>query len=323
MKPKSYNEAGVNIKAGDEFAEYIASIDSPAVSRGIGGFASQVPLNLAEYSEPVVLTSTDGVGTKLLVARELADWSTVGIDLVAMCVNDLAACGARPLQFLDYIACGAIDAAVLKNVIAGVIEGCRQAGCVLGGGETAEMPDMYGADEIDLAGFVVGVVEKSRQLPRPEYMRAGDILYGLPSTGVHSNGLSLARKIVAAENRAMRQALLVPTRIYVDEAMQLCPGEEVKGAAHITGGGLLGNIRRVIPEHLDVELSWDWPVPDIFTHINGEGVDLSEMRAVFNMGIGFVFVVTAAAAAAFETRAQAAGIDALRIGRLETRRPHG
>jgi len=323
MKPKSYNEAGVNIKAGDEFAEYIASINSPAVSRGIGGFASQVPLNLGDYTEPVILTSTDGVGTKLLVARELGDWSTVGIDLVAMCVNDLAACGAQPLQFLDYIACGAVDTTVLKSVIAGVVEGCRQAGCVLGGGETAEMPDMYGSDEIDLAGFVVGVVERPRQLPRPEDMLAGDLLYGLPSSGIHSNGLSLARKVVPAANQAMRQSLLVPTRIYVDEALKLYAGDEVKGAAHITGGGLQGNIRRVIPEHLDVELSWDWPVPDIFTHLMTEGVELSEMRAVFNMGIGFVFVVAARSAGAFEARAQNAGIELLRVGQLEARRAHG
>ncbi len=323
MKPKSYNEAGVNIKAGDEFAEYIAGINSPAVSRGIGGFASQVPLNLGDYTEPILLTSTDGVGTKLLVARELGDWSTVGIDLVAMCVNDLAACGAQPLQFLDYIACGAIDATVLKSVIAGVVEGCRQAGCVLGGGETAEMPDMYGSDEIDLAGFVVGVVERSRQLPRPDEMRAGDLLYGLPSSGIHSNGLSLARKVIPVENRALRKSLLVPTRIYVSEAMQLCAGDEVTGAAHITGGGLHGNIRRVIPGHLDVELSWDWPLPDIFTHIRSEGVELSEMHAVFNMGIGFVFVVSAASAEAFEVRAKNAGIEPLRIGQLGTQSADG
>lgn len=323
MKPKSYNEAGVNIKAGDEFAEYIAGINSPAVSRGIGGFASQVPFNLHDYTEPVVLTSTDGVGTKLLVARELGDWSTVGIDLVAMCVNDLAACGAQPLQFLDYIACGAIDPTVLKSVIAGVVDGCRQAGCVLGGGETAEMPDMYGSDEIDLAGFVVGVVERSRQLPRPKDMRAGDQLYGLPSNGIHSNGLSLARKVIPAEDRTLRQALLVPTRIYVAEALQLCAGDEVKGAAHITGGGLQGNIQRVLPDHLDVELSWDWPVPDIFSHIIHEGVELSEMRAVFNMGIGFAFVVAATASRAFEERAQNAGIQLQRIGQLGARRADG
>jgi len=323
MKPTRYNEAGVNIEAGDAFARYIASIDSPVVSGGIGGFASEVPLNLGDYAEPILLSSTDGVGTKLLVARELADWSTVGIDLVAMCVNDLAACGAQPLQFLDYIACGALDATVLKSVIAGIIEGCRQAGCVLGGGETAEMPDMYGSDELDLAGFVVGVVEKTLRLPRTEDMHAGDYLYGLPSSGIHSNGLSLARKVIAPENRPIRQLLLVPTRIYVNDAMKLCAGGEVTGAAHITGGGLQGNIQRVIPEHLQVKLSWDWPVPKIFTHISAAGVELHEMHAVFNMGIGFVFVVSANSVGAFEDRAKNAGLEPLHIGRLEARRHHG
>jgi len=208
-----------------------------------------------------------------------------------MSVNDLVVCGAKPLQFLDYIACGKISEERLHEVIAGVIVGCEQAGCELTGGETAEMPDVYGEDDIDLAGFAVGVVEKNRMLPRLDRMEEGDVVLGMPSTGVHSNGFSLARKAVDPEDRAAWEELLVPTKIYVKEVTELLGTGRVLGAAHITGSGLSGNVDRVLPKGLRARFSWDWPVPPIFAKIQkGGGISDEEMRNVFNMGIGMTVI---------------------------------
>ncbi len=291
MSGLNYEKAGVSIRKGDEFAEFIKGIPSKAVSKGIGGFAGGAALDLRGFREPVLLSTTDGVGTKLLVAKKLRRYDTIGIDLVAMSVNDLVVCGAKPVQFLDYIACGKIDDGVLHAVIEGVVAGCEQAGCELTGGETAEMPDVYGIDDIDLAGFAVGIVEKNKMLPRLDRMEAGDVVLGMPSTGVHSNGYSLARKAVDPEDRATWEQLLVPTKIYVRELLELISTGRVLGAAHITGSGLLGNVERVIPRGLSASFSWDWAAPPIFAKIQtGGAIGDEEMRSVFNMGIGMAVI---------------------------------
>jgi phosphoribosylformylglycinamidine cyclo-ligase len=312
-----YEKAGVSIRKGDEFAEFIRSFPSKSVSRGIGGFAGGAALDLSGYREPVLLSTTDGVGTKLLVAKELGRWDTIGIDLVAMSVNDLVVCGARPLQFLDYIACGKIDDGRLRQVIAGVVAGCEQAGCELTGGETAEMPEVYGPDDLDLAGFAVGLVEKGRMLPRTERMEEGDLILGMPSSGVHSNGYSLARKSVNREDRAAWEELLVPTKIYVREILELLGTGRVLGAAHVTGSGLRGNVERILPRGLVPRFSWDWPVPPIFAKIQSGGrIADQEMRAVFNMGVGMAIVAKRAEAEGLVGIAAAKGIELFRAGEL-------
>ncbi len=285
-----YASAGVNIEKGDAFAEYIAGQKSAAVSKGIGGFAGGTPIDISKYKEPVLLSTTDGVGTKLLVAKKLGDYSSVGIDLVAMCVNDLAAAGADPVNFLDYIACGGINEKILQDVIKGVIAGCEQAECTLVGGETAEMPDMYAPDDIDLAGFAVGIAEKSEMLPR-QGIEAGYPILGIPSNGIHSNGLSLARKAVDGADTELWQQLLRPTRIYVRELRLLREAGCLLAAAHITGGGLVANTERVLPKNLRVDATFTWDVPAIFARIQESGgIRDEEMRRVFNMGIGMAII---------------------------------
>jgi len=317
MSGLDYEKAGVSIRKGDDFAEFIKGLPSKAVSKGIGGFAGGAALDLRGYREPVLLSTTDGVGTKLLVAKKLGRYDTIGIDLVAMSVNDLVVCGARPVQFLDYIACGKIDEAVLHSVIKGVVAGCEQSLCELTGGETAEMPDVYGTDDIDLAGFAVGIVEKSEMLPKIERMEAGDAILGMPSTGVHSNGYSLARKAVDPDDRGTWEELLVPTKIYVRELLELIGSGKVLGAAHITGSGLLGNIERVIPRDLRPRFSWDWPVPPIFAKIQGGGrIGDEEMRSVFNMGIGMAVIAKKDEAAGLLATAASKGIALFRAGEL-------
>lgn len=293
MPIKSYEEAGVSIDKGDKFASFIGSLKSKAVSRSIGGFAGGIAIDTKKYKNPIMLSSTDGVGTKLMIAQELGIYDTVGIDLVAMSVNDLIVCGAAPQTFLDYIACGKIHEDVLHQIIKGVVDGCEQAECTLSGGETAEMPDVYGKDDFDLAGFAVGLVDRDKMLPRKKNIKKGDIILGLPSVGIHSNGLSLARKVIDKKDKAGRRELLKPTKIYVKELKKLIAKDNIEAAAHITGGGLTGNLIRTLPKTVKpVFDTTAWEVPEIFKKIqkNG-GIDPVEMERVFNMGIGIAMVV--------------------------------
>ena len=312
---KSYRDAGVDMDKGDRFVEYIKAIRSPAIDPGIGGFSAAIDVASLGMRHPVLLTTTDGVGTKILVAQRLGKLDTVGIDLVAMCVNDLVVCGARPVQFLDYIACGRIQEDRLQALMKGIVRGCELAGCRLGGGETAEMPDVYGPDEFDLAGFAVGAVEKDRLLPRLADIRAGDVLLGIASSGIHSNGLSLARKALPESEWGL---LLEPTRIYAPEMSALCATGHVLAAAHITGSGLHGNLERVVPEGLRIAFSFDWPVPAVFQRIQeAGGVSDAEMRAVFNLGIGIAIVAHPERAGVLDAAAREAGFSLLCIGTLE------
>lgn len=291
-KIDKYRDAGVDIERGDRFVEYIKGLSSSVVSSSLGGFSGGVEIDTSSYSHPVVYSTTDGVGTKLLVAAALGDFSTIGIDLVAMCANDLLVCNVMPLSFLDYIACGKIDEQLLEPVMHGIVEGCTQAGCTLGGGETAELPDLYAEGAIDLAGFCLGVGEKTLILPKKEEIEPGDIILGLPSSGVHSNGLTLARKVLPFDEHPERfRTLLTPTKIYRRELEYILSLSGIRGAAHITGGGLTGNIKRVLPDSVTLRLTWDWPVPEIFTSIQEEGnITDDEMRTVFNIGIGIAIV---------------------------------
>jgi phosphoribosylformylglycinamidine cyclo-ligase len=248
---------------------------------------------------------------------KLGKYDSLGIDLVAMNVNDLLVCGARPVVFLDYIACGRIDETRMHDLVRGIVRGCELAGCSLGGGETAEMPDLYGAEDFDLAGFAVGIAEKSAVLPRKSEIRPGDMILGLPSSGIHSNGLSLARKIIPESDTEAWNEMLIPTRIYAMEMRALVETGLVLAAAHVTGGGLFGNLRRVIPEGLNPKFTFDWPVPSIFPRIQAAGdVSDEEMRAVFNLGIGIALVAHPADRAALRACARQKGFNLLDIGTL-------
>jgi phosphoribosylformylglycinamidine cyclo-ligase len=316
---QTYAGAGVDIEKGDRFAEFIGKIPSKAIGKGIGGFAGGLELDWKAYQRPVLLSCTDGVGTKLLVAQKFQKFDTIGIDLVAMNVNDLAVCGCMPAVFLDYIATGYINEGRLQAIIKGIVDGCEQSECTLAGGETAEMPDLYHGEDFDLAGFTVGLVEKDKMLPRPDKMAAGDVVFGVASSGVHSNGYSLARKAVKADDQKAWEDLLVPTKIYVRDMKALLPLPGLIGAAHITGGGLFGNIERVLPAHLQLKLDWTWEIPGIFGKIERDGnVDRDEMIRVFNMGIGLALVVTEQNADAFEAGARKAGVAVFRAGSLES-----
>jgi phosphoribosylformylglycinamidine cyclo-ligase len=312
---KSYRDAGVDMDKGDRFVDFIKGIRSPAIDPAIGGFSAAIDVGALGMRHPVLLTTTDGVGTKILVAQRLGRLDTVGIDLVATCANDLVVCGARPVQFLDYIACGRIHEDRLQALMTGIVRGCELAGCRLGGGETAEMPDVYGPDEFDLAGFGVGAVEKEQLLPRLGVIRAGDLLLGIASTGIHSNGLSLARKVLPESEWDL---LLEPTRIYAAEMAALCTTGDVLAAAHITGSGLAGNLGRVVPEGLRMRFTFDWPVPPVFRRIQElGGVSDEEMRSVFNLGIGIALVAHPDRVPSLDAAARGAGFPLLRIGTLE------
>jgi phosphoribosylformylglycinamidine cyclo-ligase len=312
---KSYREAGVDMDKGDRFVDFIRGIRSPAIDPGIGGFSAAIDVGALGMRHPVILTTTDGVGTKILVAQRLGRLDTVGIDLVAMCVNDLLVCGARPVQFLDYIACGRIHEDRLQALMRGIVRGCELAGCRLGGGETAEMPDVYGPDEFDLAGFAVGAAEREELLPRRTDIRPGDLVLGIASSGIHSNGLSLARKALPEREWDL---LLEPTRIYAREMAALCATGHVLAAAHITGSGLSGNLERVVPDSMTVTFTYDWPVPGVFRRIQqAGGISDEEMRAVFNLGIGIALVAHPDGAGALDEAARGAGFSLLRIGALE------
>ena len=318
MKPKTYKEAGVDIARGEALVDIIRGIGSHAISASIGGFAGEVEFDVGSFVNPVLLCTTDGVGTKLLVAKKLQEYQTIGIDLVAMSVNDLAARGARPLAFQDYIACSRINRFLLSEVIKGIARGCEIAGCRLNGGETAELPDMYAGGDIDLAGFCVGVAERDKMLPRLDSIRKGDLLFGLPSSGIHSNGLSLARKVLS-EDKDYRE-LLIPTRIYVDEINSFQDEGLISAAAHITGGGLIGNISRIVPDHLRANLSYDCIVPDIFRRIQANSrASNDEMRRTFNLGIGMVVVASPHQASRLSEMAAEKGFGAVGIGEIEER----
>ena len=332
-KPITYRDAGVDIDAGDALVEAIKPFAKrtmrPEVLAGIGGFGALAEIP-KKYREPVLVSGTDGVGTKLKLAFRLARHDTVGIDLVAMSVNDVLTQGAEPLFFLDYFACSKLDVAVATDVVKGIARGCELAGCALIGGETAEMPGMYAEGEYDLAGFAVGVVEKSRIIDG-RGIAAGDVVLGLASSGVHSNGYSLVRRILERakpdlrsefHGRPLGDALLEPTRIYVKPVLALLGKVRVKGLAHITGGGLVENLPRVLPGKAKVVISRSaWIFPPLFQWLQREGgVADDEMLRVFNCGIGMAIVVAAREADAAERSLVRSGETVLRIGRVEPRR---
>ncbi len=324
--PLSYRDAGVDIDAGDALVEAIKPFARRTmraeVLAGIGGFGAlcRIP---AKYRQPVLVSGTDGVGTKLKLAFAHARHGTIGIDLVAMSVNDVLVQGAEPLFFLDYYACGKLDPKVAAEVVKGIARGCELAGCALIGGETAEMPGMYAAGEYDLAGFCVGVVERKRIITGRS-IRPGDVLLGLASSGAHSNGFSLIRRILEREapDPAMLDALMAPTRIYVRPILKLLRSVNVKGLAHITGGGLVGNVPRVLPPRTRALIdARAWPRPALFQWLQSKGaVAESEMHRVFNCGIGMVAVVAAADAPRAARRLRALGETVYEIGRIEKAR---
>ena len=315
MSPKTYSEAGVDVERGDALVRYIRQLKSPAISKEIGGFAGRIHLDFKGFEDPVLLSTSDGVGTKLLVAKKLGDYGSVGIDLVAMSVNDILAEGGNPLVFQDYIACGRIQGKILEPVLQGIVRGCELAGCQLNGGETAELPDMYGEDDIDLAGFCVGVADRSDLLPKTGEINPGDSILGLPSSGVHSNGISLARKVLDSEDDL--RELLVPTRIYTEEMNHFREQKGILAAAHITGGGLTGNVRRVVPSHLTAHLRYDWSVPRIFTRIqSASGASDIEMRRTYNLGIGLALIFSKEHAPAAMASADERGISIVEIGEI-------
>ena len=333
-KAFTYRDAGVDIDAGDALVENIKPFAKrtmrPEVMAGIGGFGALCGLP-AKYKEPILVSGTDGVGTKLKLAFELNRHDTIGIDLVAMSVNDILTQGAEPLFFLDYFACGKLDVATATDVVKGIATGCEQSGCALIGGETAEMPGMYPSGEYDLAGFAVGVVEKSKII-NGSTIQAGDVVLGLASSGAHSNGYSLIRRIIAEkkvdltaklDGRPLSEVILAPTRIYVKPVLQLMQSIDVKGLAHITGGGIVDNVPRVLTEGLTAHIDGkSWPRPPLFTWLQGQGnVAEAEMLRVFNCGIGMVIIVAAADAESAAANLRAAGETVWPIGRIAARAP--
>jgi phosphoribosylformylglycinamidine cyclo-ligase len=322
-RPLSYRDAGVDIDAGDALVEaikpYARRTMRPEVLAGIGGFGALCAIP-KKYRQPVLVSGTDGVGTKLKLAFALGRHGTVGIDLVAMSVNDVLVQGAEPLFFLDYYACGKLDGKVAAQVVQGIARGCELAGCALIGGETAEMPGMYPEGEYDLAGFCVGVVEKKKILTGRS-IKPGDALLGLASSGAHSNGYSLIRKIVerAKPDASILDALMEPTRIYVKPILELLENGLIKGMAHITGGGLVGNVPRMLPQGTKAVIHGrSWPRAEIFRWLQMHGaVAEAEMHRVFNCGIGLVLAVSARNAARAILQLSALGETVYRIGSIE------
>jgi phosphoribosylformylglycinamidine cyclo-ligase len=326
-----YRDAGVDIEAGDGLVPAYRRIAErtriPGVLGSLGGFASLFSVKDLGMEDPLLVSGTDGVGTKLLLAIELGRHDTVGIDLVAMSVNDIATCGAKPLFFLDYFACGKLEPGIAEAVVAGIGEGCLRAGCALVGGETAELPGMYPPGEYDLAGFALGAVERSR-LVDGRAIRAGDTVLGVAASGFHSNGYSLVRHIVKMKQldlaadyglgRPLGEALLEPTVLYPKAIAAAMAAGEVRGIAHITGGGIPGNACRILPKGLDLAIRKDgWPVPPLFTLFAREGgVAEAEMFRTFNMGLGLVVVCAPADAAACRQAFAAAGSASWEIGHV-------
>ena len=329
----TYKDAGVDVERGYEavrrMKQHVATTFDENVLGGLGSFGGFYSIENEKLEKPVLVAGTDGVGTKLKLAFLMDKHDTVGIDCVAMCVNDVVCQGARPLIFLDYIATGYLDPEKVEKIVAGVAEGCRQAGCALIGGETAEMPDFYPAGEYDLAGFTVGLVDRERSISG-ERVREGDVLVGMASSGVHSNGYSLVRKLVLTEGRDLNapveafggkswgETLLTPTKIYVKPALRACAAADVHGIAHITGGGFIENIPRILPDGLSAYIDLGtWPVLPVFTELQKlGGLTDRQIYNTFNMGIGMVFAVDASEADAVIAALAACGESAYRIGEV-------
>ena len=330
----SYRDAGVDIDAGNRLVELIKPLTRATARLGadgeIGGFGGLFDLKRAGFRDPILVAATDGVGTKLRLAIDADRHDTIGIDLVAMCVNDLVVQGAEPLFFLDYFACGKLEPARAVKVVEGIAAGCREAGCALIGGETAEMPGLYAADDYDLAGFAVGAAERDRLLPRPD-VAPGDVILGIPASGIHSNGFSLVRKVVAAAglklnapapfapNQTLADALLTPTRIYVRSVLAaLKAGPGIKAIAHITGGGFVDNIPRVLPDRTAASIALRAvPVLPVFRWLASAGrIAESEMLRTFNCGIGLVLVAEARRAEIVASAFLEAGQQVIRLGEV-------
>lgn len=336
----TYRDAGVDIDAGDEFVDHIKplvrSTFRPEVLTDLGGFGGLFEFQAAKYKEPVLVSGTDGVGTKLKIAFMMDKHDTVGIDLVAMCVNDIAVSGAEPLFFLDYFATGKLSVSKAKEVVSGIADGCRQAGCALIGGETAEMPSFYPDGEYDLAGFAVGAVDRSKMIDG-RHITPGDAIVGIASSGLHSNGYSLARRVLFHQAKlsvssrlteldgSIGEVLLTPTKIYAKHILALVDRCSVKGVAHITGGGITENLPRVLPNGVRARIArTKWPVPPIFEVMSRLGrVDPDEMYRVFNMGIGLVLVVPADSVNGVLTHVQAVGEKAWAIGEIVSSKSDG
>ena len=304
---KKYEDAGVSIKAGDDTVEriknYAKSTFNKAVLADIGLFGAFFEPDLADFKEPVLVSSVDGVGTKLKIATSLGKHDTIGQDLVNHCVNDIAVCGAEPLFFLDYMAFGKLDTEVASEIVKGFSIACKNNGCALIGGETAEMPGLYQKGDYDLSGTIVGIVEKSKIL-KGDKITSGDVLIGIPSTGLHTNGYSLARKVLLEKydlnekvpplNKSLGEELLSVHRSYLSIIKFMKTSFDVKGISHVTGGGIIGNTKRILPSGLKLKIDWEkWEVPPIFKLIQETGeISDEEMREVFNMGVGLIFIVS-------------------------------
>ncbi len=329
---EAYKKAGVDIAAGNEAVErmkkHVKTTFRPEVMTDLGGFGALFGLNKDKYEEPVLVSGTDGVGTKLKLAFAMDKHDTIGIDAVAMCVNDIVVQGAEPLFFLDYLACDRVIPEKIEAIVSGIADGCRQAGCALIGGETAEMPGMYSEGEYDIAGFTVGIVDKPKVITGSE-IAAGDVVIGLASSGVHSNGFSLVRKLLLEDggyeltaqvaeldHAVLGDVLLEPTRIYVKSSLALQEVVQVKGMAHITGGGFIENIPRMLPDNVNVDIEYgSWPILPIFQLMQAKGaISNRDMFTTFNMGIGMVIVVPAEQAEQALAVLEQHGEQAYRIG---------
>jgi len=323
MSSLTYKDSGVDITKGNQLIEKIKPIAKstlrPGVLGGLGGFGAMFEIPLEKYKNPVLISGTDGVGTKLKVAEMLNKHDTIGIDLVAMCVNDLIVQGAEPLFFLDYYATGSLNPEIATSVIEGIGEGCRQSGCSLIGGETAEMPGMYNGEEYDLAGFCVGIVDKNQVIDGFK-VNEGDHIVALGSSGPHSNGYSLIRKVLEKSTPSAEQlnSLIEPTRIYVKSVLSLANTLPVHAISHITGGGLLENIPRVLPDHLSAKLnSNSWSQPEIFKWLQKEGnIDSHEMYRVLNCGVGMVVIISKESSSQAIEHLSACGENAWLIGEV-------
>lgn len=326
----TYKEAGVDIKAGNALVERIKPLTKSTHRTGVlgnlGGFGALFELPLNKYTNPVLVSGTDGVGTKLKLAVEMNKHATIGIDLVAMCVNDIIVTGAEPLYFLDYYATSKLNVDTAASVISGIVEGCKQAGCALTGGETAEMPGIYQDKDYDLAGFCVGIVEKSKII-QPTHIQADDILIALPSSGLHSNGYSLVRKILEDTSMTIRTHpsiskadLLMPTRIYVKTIQSLLQkfNSEIHGIAHITGGGITENVPRILPNHLSAQINLkSWTLPSIFqTLATAGGLTQTELLKTLNCGVGMILAVAQSKVSSILSHLHSEGEKAWIIGRI-------